>query len=490
MEGSVQFAVSAARERPTLDEVTAPAMPAQHVPTDIVGRRVAERRRRSLSFQLGRIDIGPMLLGLDIIAYATAVVITGTWAVAYGVLLLLLLALYTNAGLYRARLAASVLDDLPAMIGRALVASALTTTIGIIEDGQVGLALVETAILFALVSVGLRTVGYVAAQAARRRGHFSSRTLIVGAGQVGGQLAQTLLDHSSYGLRPVGFLDNEPYLSPQDRPVPVLGKDADITRIIVEEDIRHVVVAFGSTRESSVVDVLRACDRLSCEISFVPRLYELQALSRDMEMVWGIPLVRLRRAPYRTLSWRVKRLFDVVVAAAALVPLLPVMAIIALLVRTETGPGVLFKQERVGLDGHSFMLLKFRSLRPVHPKDSAERWSIVGDANLGTVGRWLRRTSLDELPQLLNILRGDMSLVGPRPERPYFVKEFTERFPRYMARHRVPAGLTGWAQIHGLRGDTSIGDRARFDNCYVENWSLWGDVKIMLRTAGQVLRGR
>jgi lipopolysaccharide/colanic/teichoic acid biosynthesis glycosyltransferase len=148
---------------------------------------------------------------------------------------------------------------------------------------------------------------------------------------------------------------------------------------------------------------------------------------------------------------------------------------------------VLFRQTRIGLDGRPFTLLKFCSLRPAGEAESRTRWNIAEDDRLGPVGKLLRRTSLDELPQLWNIVRGEMSLVGPRPERPFFVEEFTRQFPWYMARHRVPVGLTGWAQVHGLRGNTSIADRARFDNSYIENWSIWGDIKIMMRTVGQVL---
>jgi lipopolysaccharide/colanic/teichoic acid biosynthesis glycosyltransferase len=150
---------------------------------------------------------------------------------------------------------------------------------------------------------------------------------------------------------------------------------------------------------------------------------------------------------------------------------------------------VLFKQLRVGIDGRGFELLKFRSMKPATDLESETKWNIGDDERVGRVGRFLRRSSLDELPQLWNILRGDMTLVGPRPERPHFVAQFTESHPRYTARHRVPAGLTGWAQVHGLRGDTSIEDRARFDNFYIENWSLWLDVKIIFWTVAQIVRG-
>jgi exopolysaccharide biosynthesis polyprenyl glycosylphosphotransferase len=198
----------------------------------------------------------------------------------------------------------------------------------------------------------------------------------------------------------------------------------------------------------------------------------------------------MREAPFRRLSWRLKRVVDIVVSACCLVLLAPVFTACAVIVRLEGGPGILFRQQRVGLDGRAFELLKFRSMRPVDLEESATLWNVADDDRIGRFGRFLRVSSLDELPQLWNVLRGDMSLVGPRPERPHFVDQFATTFPRYMARHRVPSGMTGWAQVHGLRGDTSVADRARFDNYYIEHWSLWLDLKIVVRTITVVLTGQ
>ncbi|HZG93537.1 MAG TPA: exopolysaccharide biosynthesis polyprenyl glycosylphosphotransferase, partial [Mycobacteriales bacterium] len=291
------------------------------------------------------------------------------------------------------------------------------------------------------------------------------------------------------GLLPVGFLDSDPLLPADRRPVALLGGHDALAKVIVEFGVHDVIVAFGSARESEMVSVIRTCDRLNCEIFFVPRLFELMSTNRDTDHIWGVPISRLRRAAFRSPMWKVKRLLDVASAAVALVVLSPVLLVCAIAVRLETGRGIIFRQQRVGIDGRPFEVLKFRSMRPASEGESQTRWNIADDARVGPVGRILRRTSLDELPQLWNIIRGDMTLVGPRPERPHFVEQFTLSYPRYTARHRVPAGLTGWAQVHGLRGDTSIDDRARFDNFYIENWSLWLDLKIILRTVGQVVRG-
>ena len=252
--------------------------------------------------------------------------------------------------------------------------------------------------------------------------------------------------------------------------------------------------AAGAPQDATLVDAVRACDRMDTEIFCVPRFFELHHRSRDMDELWGISLVRVRRATWRSRSWQVKRAFDVLLSAIALVALSPLLLAVALAVRIENGPGVLFRQVRVGLDGEPFTLLKFRSLRLPETRDDGAAagpvWSINGDARLGPVGRIIRKTSIDELPQLINILRGDMTIVGPRPERPEFVEQFTRAIPRYTARHRTPAGLTGWAQVNGLRGDTSIEERARFDNYYIQNWSLWLDVKIVARTVSSVLLRR
>jgi exopolysaccharide biosynthesis polyprenyl glycosylphosphotransferase len=427
-----------------------------------------------------------ILVGADGVAFLAAMLITGTAGPKTLIVLAAVVVLFHGAGLYRARLGLSLLDDVPALVGRSLAAGAGAMVIGGLQDGVAGTARLLTAVLFGALCVGGRAVAYGAIRGIRRRRHLEQRALLLGAGAVAGGLARKLLDHPEYGLRPVGLLDDEPLLCLDERPVPLLGGYADLNRVLVQHAVDVVIVTYGRASEPQMVDMLRACDRLSCEIYSVPRLYELHAVTKDTEVLWGVPLVRLRRAPFRTGSWRAKRAVDVAIAGLALTLLAPVLVLFAALARWETG-SVLFRQTRIGLDAQPFTLLKFCSMRPAAEGESNTRWSIAEDGRLGPVGRLLRRTSIDELPQLWNVLRGDMSLVGPRPERPFFVDEFTRQFPWYMARHRVPVGLTGWAQVHGLRGDTSIADRARFDNFYIENWSIWGDLKIMVRTVGQVL---
>jgi exopolysaccharide biosynthesis polyprenyl glycosylphosphotransferase len=404
-------------------------------------------------------------------------------AVAIVTLVVLFLA---RGGFYRPRLHLSVLADLPGIAGRSFIAGALTTVVLPLPiAGLTGALAAGTVVTLAVVA--WRLVVQVVIRRLRATRRIAHRTLILGGGQVATGLGAALLDRPEHGLLPVGFLDSGPHAGTHPGRLPNLGQIADLAPAIRTYDIDTVIVAFSSGREVEKVELLRACDRLAVEIFVVPRLFELHTVGRDMDTVWGIPLARLTRGAFRSFSWKLKRLMDVLVAGVASVLLLPVLLACALASRCETG-GVFFRQTRVGLDGRQFQMLKFMSMKPVDDADAHRNWSIGSDARVGPVGRLMRRLSLDELPQLINVLRGDMTLVGPRPERIYFVELLAGQFPRYMARHRVPAGLTGWAQVNGLRGDTSIEDRVRFDNYYIENWSLWLDVQILVRTLVQVFR--
>jgi exopolysaccharide biosynthesis polyprenyl glycosylphosphotransferase len=453
---------------------------------------------------LSRLGVPPLLGALDLLAVAVGVlgmeVVSRQVGIdsparktaAFG---LVLVALFWQAGLYRPRLSLSVLDDLPNLTGRWLAAAALAVL------GQIAWSqalwqgyVINWAFLFGAATTGiavvaLRLAGYGMIRRLRSLGLVQHRTVVVGAGRVGAQVAEILQAHPEYGLHPIGFLDDDPPEFDSILPLPVLGGAQSLTRVLQDQQVNNVVVAFSSMKESEMVSVIRTSDRFHCELFLVPRLFELHQVDTSMDAAWGFPLVRLRRATYRSPAWRVKRVLDIAVSGLAILLIAPLLLALAVAVRLDGGPGILFRQERVGVDGRRFDVLKFRSMRPVDETESATNWSIAEDQRVSRLGRLLRMTSLDELPQLFNILRGDMSLVGPRPERPYFVDQFRALYPSYEARHRVPSGLTGWAQVHGLRGDTSIADRARFDNYYIENWSLWLDLKIMLRTVSSVLRG-
>jgi len=486
--------VSASIPPPPADEAL-PEPGSAPVPTP--ARSARARRREDW---LGSYGVQPLLVAADLAAVLMGGVVG--W-IATGqapgrvhlVFAAVLIAVFAIGHLYRSRLSMSVLDDTPRIVGRWLAAVAITMLVqAAFTRWRWDLVLIKWEVVGAAAAtlgflLALRAAAYGVVRRLRRQRRVVHRTLVLGAGRVGAQVAEVLLDHPEYGLHPIGFLDSDPWLGPKELPLPILGGTDALYHVLTDHDVNNVVVAFGSMRESALVDVIRTCDRLDTEIFMVPRLFELHHVSEDMDSVWGMPLVRLRRAARRSRGWRVKRAFDILVSSLALVVLSPIMLIAAIAVLLEGGPGIIFRQERVGVDGRRFQVMKFRSLKPVDDTEAQTNWSIAHDDRLGPVGRFLRTSSIDELPQLINILKGEMSLVGPRPERPHFVDQFCEAYPRYVARHRVPSGLTGWAQIHGLRGDTSIADRARFDNYYIENWSLWLDVKIMLRTVGSVIRG-
>jgi exopolysaccharide biosynthesis polyprenyl glycosylphosphotransferase len=442
-------------------------------------------RQRRWWFPLLSDGVRPLFLAGDIAACLVAWFIVPAPRVLELAYAALLIPMLSQVGLYRSRLALSILDDFPRLFKRWLLALAVVLVCtGLVSGHAIGF---EAAAVTGLTVLLFRAVNYAAVRLVRRRRLVAHATIVVGADATGQDLVQKLIANPQYGLSPLGFLDADPKPT-STLPAPILGVPRDLPRILHTYNPRAVVIAHTSLPEHELVDLVRACHRNRCEVFVIPRLYEVHYVTDDMEFAWGTPLVRLHRAAYRSASWRAKRVLDVTFAALALVVLWPVMLLCALAVYLEGGRGVIFRQQRVGCDGRQFALYKFRSMRPVNNAESQTQWNISTDSRLGPVGRLLRKTSLDELPQLVNIVKGDMSLVGPRPERPHFVQEFGGLYQGYSARHRVPSGLTGWAQVNGLRGDTSIDDRARFDNFYIENWSLWLDLKILLRTVISVVK--
>ena len=426
---------------------------------------------------------------LDLVTAVTAGLLMGLPVLVLVVLAVAVVAALGARGMYVHRLSLSALDDLPAVLGSALLAAATAVTaVAITGEAAAVSPIALAALAWATVTAVLHGGVYHLVRQRRRRRGEGVRTLIIGAGLVGTRIGQALFDHPEYGLRPVGYLDEQaaPDLSPLGPPV--LGRVIDLPVIAAATGAQAVVVAFSWLQETDLVDVLRGCDRLDCEIFVVPRLFELNQSRGRLDHVWGVPLVRLRRPAFRSRSWVLKRGMDIVGASVGLVLAAPLLVVAGLALRRETRAGLLFRQERVGLDGRPFSLIKLQTLVPVDEAESQTKWNIGADERVGPVGRFLRRSSIDELPQLWNVLRGDMSLVGPRPERPYFAANFTRHLARYGDRHRVPVGMTGWAQVHGLRGNTSIEERASFDNFYIEQWSLWADVKIVLRTIPAALR--
>lgn len=312
---------------------------------------------------------------------------------------------------------------------------------------------------------------------ARSRGFDLEDTLIVGAGPVGCEVAAALCENPQFGLVPCGFVDR----FDDELPLPLVGRPEHLPEILARTGVRHVVLAFGAASEEELVSIIRRCHDDRVQFYAVPRLFEL-GVSHDNvgHEVDGLPLVPLRRPAGTSEMWRAKRAFDVVASALLLLLTAPLFVACAIAVKLSSPGPVFFRQVRIGIGGRPFEILKFRSMRI--NEDSATQWSVDDDDRVTWVGRILRPSHLDELPQLLNVLRGEMSLVGPRPERPHFVEQFGSQIDDYHFRHRVPVGITGWAQVNGYWGDTSIERRVRLDNRYIENWSLWRDLVIAFRT--------
>ncbi|MCV7319872.1 polyprenyl glycosylphosphotransferase [Mycolicibacterium confluentis] len=394
--------------------------------------------------------------------------------------------LLTGGRRYTARLHPSLLDELPSIIGRLLVSVAAVAAIILqLHQKTAVLIFLETACQsVALVILG-RIVTTRLIAVARKRGIAQHGTVLIGSGPVAAELARILSEHREYGLRLIGFVDdNNPHAL---QGIPRLGRLSDLDVAVLATGADHVLIADGNFNEQSLMDAVRTPTCHNVELLIVPRLHHFHMLTGIADHIGSIPIMRIRNPKLHGPTRAIKRAFDILVAVTALVLLSPVLAVTALAVRIEGGPGVIFRQVRVGRGGRHFDVLKFRSMRPANENESQTQWSVAGDNRVGPVGRFLRATSIDELPQLWNILRGDMTLVGPRPERPHFVEQFSNQYDGYAHRHRVHVGLTGLAQVSGLRGDTSIADRARYDNFYIENWSLWLDIKIILRTFREVL---
>ena len=320
-------------------------------------------------------------------------------------------------------------------------------------------------------------------------------TLVVGAGQVGAQVERRLMEQPELGLRVVGYLDADP--PPREhvpfRSAPVLGCPDDLSEVVDRTGAEHVVLAFTSSPDRVLIPLVRECEDRKVEVTLVPRLFESVNVHVAVEHVGGLPLLGLRSVDLKGWQFAVKHGIDRGLGALLLTLLSPLLLAIALAIRlTSPGPAV-FRQRRIGRDGREFDLLKFRSMRarsagepslakPVALAEDTAPGGVEGQDRRTAVGALIRKTSLDELPQLSNVVVGDMSLVGPRPERPEFAEVFGRRVMRYGDRHRVKSGVTGWAQVNGLRGKTSVADRVEWDNYYIENWSLSLDLKILLMT--------
>jgi exopolysaccharide biosynthesis polyprenyl glycosylphosphotransferase len=421
---------------------------------------------------------------------------------------LIVVLLFYLRGLYRTRLRALVLDGVVPVISAVSVGAMAAAVLGLFANGHAPpQSVVVRAWLFAMLGVGIgRIVLSFAQRWARAHRLVGKPVLIMGAGVVGAQVARRLESHPEYGLAPIGFLDEDPRSIAEvgGRDLPVLGTVEDLDETVLRTGVRNLIVAFSSVADERVSRLIQRCQELGVEVSVVPRMFDTINNRVGYDTVGGLPLMSFTTVDPRGVQFAIKHGFDRALALVFLVLLSPVILLSALAVRLSSSGPVLFSQRRVGRDGKAFDLYKFRSMRlqrghaPDDDDDSGPLefllggdtapGGVEGDDRRTAVGRFLRRTSFDELPQLFNVLKGEMSLIGPRPERPEFVELFKQDIVRYGDRHRVKSGITGWAQVHGLRGQTSLAERVEWDNYYIANWSLGLDIKILALTFIALLR--
>jgi Undecaprenyl-phosphate glucose phosphotransferase len=333
-----------------------------------------------------------------------------------------------------------------------------------------------------LAVFGVRLAIRDVVRALRRHGRFVRRALVVGAGELGQEVVRRLRIHPEFGVRVVGYLDDGLPVGERIEGREVLGGCEAVTRVLADYRVDQLFLALPLDAHHEVLKVLNAIEGELVDVKMVPDVLQFVTLRAAVEELEGLPVISLAQSPITGWARVLKRATDLGLAAVGLVALAPLLGVIALLIRRSSMGPVLYRQERMGLDGRSFEMLKFRTMPEGTEDETGPVWAPRRDRRPTRIGRRLRRFSLDELPQLWNVLTGDMSLVGPRPERPFFVHQFKTRIPQYMLRHKVKAGLTGWAQVNGLRGNTSLEKRIEYDLYYIQNWSLALDVKIMILT--------
>ena len=400
-------------------------------------------------------------------------------------------------GIYRLRRGRSRVDDFFAV----LIGSIISIVLGVIatlyfqtyyasEDARARGAYAVSQLVWGLFLALNVLFTYASREGVRellerrwRAGIGLKRVLIAGVGDLGRMVADRILQHRELGYQLVGFLDDR---AGGDhigyRGLPLLGTLNEVAEIAQRERVDHLYVALPLDEHTKLLNLMEITSREFIDVKVVPDLLQFIALRARLEDLDGLPIINVNDVPLQGVNSWIKRVIDVLLSGAAVILMAIPFGIIAALVKlTSPGP-VFYRQERMGLDGKAFNVYKFRSMYVGAEDTTGPIWARKDDPRATPIGRWLRRVDLDELPQFLNVLRGDMSIVGPRPERPFFVEQFKHRIPQYMLRHKVKAGITGWAQVNGWRGNTSLEKRIEYDLYYIENWSVTLDLKIMWLT--------
>ena len=409
-------------------------------------------------------------------------------------------------GIYRLRRSNSRVDDFFAV----LIGSILAIVLGIVstlyfqayyvsgEEKLLGAYEVSQLVwaLFLVFNVAFtyasRTIVRELFERRWRAGVGLKRILIAGTGTLGRMVADRILQHQELGFKIVGFVDDRATGGDHlgYRGLPLLGTLSEAVNIVQREGVDHLYVALPLEEHAKLLELLDTTSREFLDVKVVPDLLQFIALRARLEDLDGLPVINVNDVPLQGLNTWVKRSIDIALSSVALLTLTIPLGLIAMLVKLNSPGPALYHQERMGLDGKAFIVNKFRSMYADAEDTTGPIWSPDNDPRCTPIGQWLRRFHLDELPQFWNVLKGEMSMVGPRPERPFFVSQFKDRIPQYMLRHKVKAGITGWAQVNGWSGNTSLEKRLECDLYYIENWSVALDLKIMWLTVVRVLLNR
>lgn len=340
---------------------------------------------------------------------------------------------------------------------------------------------------FAVLNVVLETIARnlirYFLRSIRRNGYNLKHIVLVGYSRSAEEYIDRILDNPQWGYKIRGILDDHIEAGTEYRGIKVIGRIANLMVILPENRLDEIAITLGLSEYYRLEEIVNLCEKSGVHTKFIPDYNRVIPTKPYTEDILGLPVINIRHVPLtNTFYAAMKRTMDIAGSLCAIILFSPVMLFSAIMIKiTSPGP-LIFKQERVGLHNHTFMMYKFRSMDVQAPEQEKSKWTVKNDPRVTNFGKFMRKTSIDELPQLFNVLKGEMSLVGPRPERPFFVEKFKEEIPRYMIKHQVRPGMTGWAQVNGYRGNTSIKKRIEYDLYYIENWTLGLDVKILFLT--------
>ena len=381
------------------------------------------------------------------------------------------------------------------------IQGAVTEIANIIRANSLGIILVLTAlyiirqhdysremlfifyIINMLLEIAFRLSIRAILRAIRKSGFNMKHILIVGYSRAAESYIDRIRMFPQWGFDILGILDDKVEMGLNYNEAIVFGRTSDLEKILAENSLDEIVIALNLDEYGKLADLVKICEKSGVHTQFVPDYNEIIPSRPYTEDIMGLPVINIRYVPLsNTFNAIVKRAFDILCSSVGLIILSPLLLVICIIIKATSKGPLIFKQERVGFRNETFMMYKFRSMKVQDEAEEKKAWTVKDDPRVTKLGKFIRKTSLDELPQLVKILKGDMSIVGPRPERPFFVEKFKEEIPRYMIKHQVRPGLTGWAQVNGLRGDTSIKKRIEYDLYYIENWTFWFDIKIMFLT--------